>query len=92
MLRCSKADFEEVDFFVWKPYLIAARPRGGIEHWVCRPTTSLRERCGHSGEHARGWRKCQQAMQIDSPSERHSGVATPGPARATWLWARAING
>ena len=20
MLRCSKADFEEVDFFVWKPY------------------------------------------------------------------------
>ena len=22
MLRCSKADFEEVDFFVWKPYLL----------------------------------------------------------------------
>ena len=22
MLRCSKADFEEVDFFVWKPYKI----------------------------------------------------------------------
>ena len=36
-----------------------------IEHygnWVCWPTTSLRERCGHSGEHARGWRKCQQAI------------------------------
>ena len=26
MLCCSKADFEEVDFFVWKPYLIVADP------------------------------------------------------------------
>ena len=31
---------------LWPWFLIAARPRGGIEHygnWVCRPTTSLRE-------------------------------------------------
>ena len=44
----------------WPWFLIAARPRGGIEHygnWVCRPTTSLRERCEHTHE---GWRKCQQ--------------------------------
>ena len=26
MLRCSKADFEEVDFFVWKPYLHMKMP------------------------------------------------------------------
>ena len=41
-------------------FLIAAWPRGGIEHygnWVCRSTTSLRER----------WRK---TMQIGSPSKR----------------------
>ena len=54
--------------------LIAARPPRGIEHygnWVCRPTTSLRER----------WRKCgspsirlrnrePSSMQIGSPSKR----------------------
>ena len=36
---------------LWPWFLIAARPRGGIEHygnWVCRPTTSLRERCEHT--------------------------------------------
>ena len=54
---------------LWPWFLIAARPRGGIEHygnWVCRPTTSLREHGEHTHE---GWRKCQQTMQIGSPSE-----------------------
>ena len=41
MLRCSKADFEEVDFFVWKPYLwqpcsSRAQSRVYVNH--CIPT------------------------------------------------------
>ena len=38
---------------LWPWFLIAARPRGGIEHygnWVCQPTTSLRERCEQTHE------------------------------------------
>ena len=45
-------------------FLIAARPPRGIEHygnWVCRPTTSLRER----------WRK---TMQIGSPMQWETRV------------------
>ena len=44
----TKSDESSVE---WPWFLIAARPRGGIEHygnWVCRPTTSLRERCEHT--------------------------------------------
>ena len=69
-------------------------PRG-IEHygnWVCRPTTSLRERCEHTHE---GWRKCQQTMQIGSPSETQElrcGTESPSiPAQSKVTKLRAVH-
>ena len=49
----TKSDESSVECYGHAWFLIAARPRGGIEHygnWVCRPTTRLRERCEHTHE------------------------------------------
>ena len=94
--RCLQSRTTQVFCRVlWPWFLIAARPRVGIEHygnWVCRPTTSLRERCEHTHE---GWRKCQQTMQIGSPSETQElrcGTESPSiPAQSKVTKLRAVH-
>ena len=60
---------------LWPWFLIAERPRGGIEHygnWVCQPTTSLRERCEHTHE---GWRNVSKQCRSARPVRHKSYVA-----------------